>query len=266
MHGEIGIIDKDIGEKGSCFRFNIALSVCDNVSESRKENQEDSIASASPQITSLVPTPSPSKLESSHVVLLIDNEERRRVLKKFMESLGIRVLSLRLPDQLPRALKKIECKRNRSSSSNVSDVIIEAELLSKSSVSQNSSHGSMDGGADYLRSLFRKTSHHLRNTTLGLVLLAVDANIGKLPELGKAVEEFRNGLIQSACRVVWLANNIMSQSNIRGKMFDPNDIVLYKPFHGSRLVERLGGFRSLEVQSQRNRMVDRFRSSGILAI
>lgn len=36
MHGEIEVVDKDIGERGSCFRFNVILSVCEN-----KENQID---------------------------------------------------------------------------------------------------------------------------------------------------------------------------------------------------------------------------------
>lgn len=36
MHGEIEVVDKDIGERGSCFRLNVILSVCEN-----KENQID---------------------------------------------------------------------------------------------------------------------------------------------------------------------------------------------------------------------------------
>ena len=250
MHGEIGIIEKDIGEKGSCFRFNISLTICENVAESTKEYEDentDMMISSTSQ--SSVLTPSPSKVEAgSYVVLLIQNNERRRMSQKFMESLGIRVLAAKWPNQLHRYLKKIQ--RKWRSSSNKFDFGIETEYSSKSSASHNScnfdvpfSSTAMDG-ADYVRSLFRSKTNHLRGMTssLGFVLMVIDANSGTFQELSEAVNEFRNSLQNAWCRVVWLANPVMPHgvsfsSREKGLMLDPDDIIKCKPFHGSRLYE-----------------------------
>ena len=40
MHGEIGIVDKKIGEKGTCFRFNVLLRAV-NMCEDHKNLQHD---------------------------------------------------------------------------------------------------------------------------------------------------------------------------------------------------------------------------------
>lgn len=247
MHGEIAVIDKDVGEKGSCFRFNVILTVCENASESGTRENEIELGSgdsiSSPQLGVLT---SSSKVgEGSYVVLLIRNKKRRRVSEKFMESLGIKVLVVEQWEQLPRSLKKIKRKWN---SSNKSDSSLPNECLTKSSSSLSSCNfGAKDiplsspakDGTDYILSLFRKTNY-LRGT-LGFALLVIDATAGPFSELCHAVNEFRKGLQNACCRVVWLANpmshNIDLNASAEGQMTDPDDIIKYKPFHGSRLYE-----------------------------
>ncbi|PRQ22464.1 putative histidine kinase [Rosa chinensis] len=146
MHGEIGIVDKEIGEKGTCFRFNVLVRAI-NVYEDHiklkqdlelggdpsyddRDQQLGLIAAirtpkANPRLT-IVPslkftplrspdlnvfrsTPSSPKVEESIVVLLNKNEERRRMVHQFMKgSLGIKVLVVEQWGRLAHTLKKIK--------------------------------------------------------------------------------------------------------------------------------------------------------------
>ncbi|KAI3870815.1 hypothetical protein MKX03_006799 [Papaver bracteatum] len=67
MGGEISILEKEISKKGTCFNFNIFLF-------------QD-----------------PCKIEgllSSHVILVIQDDERRKVTKNFMRTLGVSTINL----------------------------------------------------------------------------------------------------------------------------------------------------------------------------
>ncbi|KAM5550129.1 histidine kinase CKI1-like [Rosa sericea] len=167
MHGEIGIVDKEIGEKGTCFRFNVLLrdiNVCEDhiklqqdlelggdPSCDDRDQQLGLIANANPRLT-IIPSPnltpigsprlnvfrstsSSAKVEESIVVLLIKNEERRRIVYQFMKSsLGIKVSVVEQWGQLAHTLTKIKhmkMKGHPSSSSGISDLGLQ-DCLSKS--------------------------------------------------------------------------------------------------------------------------------------
>ncbi|KAJ6675000.1 TWO-COMPONENT HISTIDINE KINASE [Salix viminalis] len=112
MGGEIGIVDIENGEKGTCFKFNVFLDICETPSTDNK-NAEVEIEGGSmpdgehyyPKLTIRTPSPGPMirtpsprlsilgsspKIEGSHVVLLIQNEERLRSSHKYIEGLGIK--------------------------------------------------------------------------------------------------------------------------------------------------------------------------------
>ena len=152
MHGDIEILDKDIGEKGTCFRFNVLLTVCETVTDgSTREGAEygssdrnqtqaptlqtcssgSSICSLSPRLRICRSSPRP---EASRVVVLIADEARRRTTQKFMESLGIKVKVVKQWEHLFHALKKIKEKGLHSSSQSSQG----SEYLSSRSASQNS--------------------------------------------------------------------------------------------------------------------------------
>ncbi|XP_048332298.2 histidine kinase CKI1 [Ziziphus jujuba] len=283
MHGEIGIVDKEIGEKGSCFRFNVLLSVCEATSynDTKEENieividsmdvmhQDDSgitstqthsptlnIQKPSPRLIIHSPSlgigvrhPSSPKVEGSNVVLLIKNHQRRIISQKFMESLGIKVLVVDQWEQLPHTLKRVKHKLWNNtfhhSLSGKLDFSFHNDCLSKSA-SGNSSFGandfpltSIDANNNYIISLFKKT--HLRGAS-GIILLVIDVTAGPFSELYKIVSKFKSKLHGDfcTCKVVWLANPLLHDRigfNSKRDIFDSDDIIKYKPFHGTCLYE-----------------------------
>ncbi|OMO63979.1 hypothetical protein CCACVL1_22133 [Corchorus capsularis] len=247
MGGEIGIIDKEIGEKGTCFRFNVFLTTSEtsfsNNSKGEKEIQGDLLSNGTQQqrLGLTIHTPSPSltirtpspklnflthspKLEGSQVVLLIKNDERRRISHKFMENLGINVLVI--DDQsetLHSALKKIKSKLIPSQHSSR-----RSELSSKSDISSSSSKdlplSAMDGTE-------QKFALKIQKGAPSFILLVIDPNAEPFPELWRAVDEFRKGLQSIYCKVVWLGR----PKSLERERLDPGDEILLQPFHGSRL-------------------------------
>lgn len=260
MGGDIGIVDKGPGESGTCFRFNVFLIVRDKTSSANNikgdTELKDDFASSSTQynehqmglkISAPTPgltirTPSPRltsprltspkltllssspKLEGSQVVLLIANDERRRISQAFMERLGINVLAVNQWERLQSSLKKIKSKLNHSPHGSFG----KSDLSSKSEISSSSSKdvplSAMEGTDHKLPSLKRKGPAFL--------LLVIDATSGPFEELCKVVTEFRRGL-QCYCKVVWLGKP--SSHFDEEEMLDPTDEITTKPFHGSRL-------------------------------
>ncbi|OMO82132.1 hypothetical protein COLO4_23239 [Corchorus olitorius] len=243
MGGEIGIIDKDIGEKGTCFRFNVFLTTSETSFKGEKEIQGDLLSNGTQQqhLGLTIHTPSPSltirtpspklnflthspKLEGSQVVLLIKNDERRRISHKFMENLGINVSVVDDESEtLHSALKKIKSKLISSQHSSR-----RSELSSKSDISSSSSKdlplSAMDGTE-------QKFALKIQKGAPSFILLVIDPNAEPFPELWRAVDEFRKGLQSIYCKVVWLGK----PKSLERERLDPGDEILLQPFHGSRL-------------------------------
>ncbi|KAF8036783.1 hypothetical protein BT93_C2482 [Corymbia citriodora subsp. variegata] len=260
MGGDIQIRDKDMGERGTCFRFNVFLAPWDAVATKPLEEDPEAggygaarhlgltIRATSPGLsfhsssTRQVRSPRP---EGSPVVLLIQNEERRRTCQSYMEKLGIEVLVVSQWQDLPIILKKIQMKVVNvayHSSSGKSDRSWRIERLSTSaSLSKSCSRvkgvslGSLDG-ADHTLPVYKSPSHKDQS---GFVLLIIDASAGPFQEIFMAVAEFRKLLPSTQCKVVWLDKPTMrsiDQRAINGKL-DPDDIIMSKPFHGTRLLQ-----------------------------
>ncbi|XP_042988785.1 LOW QUALITY PROTEIN: histidine kinase CKI1-like [Carya illinoinensis] len=236
MHGDIGIVDKEIGEKGTCFRFNVLLTICEIVSCNNVEAEQLEMG-----LTTHSPSP---KQKASHVVLLIRDNERRRMLHRFMENLGIKVSVVKQWQHLPSTLEMITHKQNHShhNSSVKSYFYSPNEYLSRSATS-NSITVEKDvplrpmDGSDYILSVFRRTTPRCASS---FILVVIDACAGPFQELCRSVTEFRRGLNSTYCRVVWLEKPMMRIINCKGiaeTMMEPNDTIISKPFHGSRLYE-----------------------------
>ncbi|KAK8654388.1 hypothetical protein V6N13_128357 [Hibiscus sabdariffa] len=235
MGGEIRIVDKEIGEKGTCFRFNVFLKTCEISSSGNlkgdKEAQGDAICLPSPSL--FVPTSSARftvrthspKSDGSQVVLFMQNNERRRVLQKCMEGLGISVSVVDQCNYLPSALRKIQSKLNSHHHSSR-----RLEMSGRSDYSSSSSKemplSAMDG-TDYKLPLNR------RRDAQSFILLVIDVNAGPFSELWRIVAEFRRGLQSTCCKVVWLDKP--TERMINPIRLDPGDKVLLQPLHGSRL-------------------------------
>ncbi|KAB1223455.1 Histidine kinase CKI1 [Morella rubra] len=273
MHGDIGFRDKEIGEGGTCFRFTVLLAICENISyeDAKAEdlemadgtNQSLGLTSRNPSPEMIIQTPSPGmcmrttpnptlaihnpspKQKASWVVLLIQDSKRRRMSQRFMENLGIKVSVVEQWEHLPSTLRKIKLKRNHShhnSSLVKSDVSSSSDYLSRSAsnnsipVEKEMSLSTMDG-PDYIKSIFKRTTPRCASS---FVLIVIDASTGPFPVLCRMVAEFRRGLQNICCKVVWLEKPTMRSITVKAieeDLIDSNDILISKPFHGSRLYE-----------------------------
>ncbi|KAK1558503.1 hypothetical protein Q3G72_003079 [Acer saccharum] len=223
MGGEIKIVDKGIGEKGTCFRFNVFLTI-DEANSVDNARADVELVAPSPGLTSLR---SP-KLKGSQVVLLIANEERRRVSRRYMEHLGINVSIVERWESLHSILNKMKGKLSHSPHSSVG----------KSDLgSQNENSGA--SLKDVPLSAMEGTDHRVPSYGPGFVLLVIDATAGPFSELLRVVTEFRTDL-QCRCKVVWLDKPTSRRINFNDsaeevEMVDLDDDIMSKPLHGSRL-------------------------------
>ncbi|KAK6941078.1 Histidine kinase/HSP90-like ATPase, partial [Dillenia turbinata] len=240
MGGKIEIIDKNVGEKGACFRFNVILTMSNTESihnEAREEIQQHNAGShgdSTPNKGTILCSPSLKIEGGSQVVLLIKGHERQRVTKKFFENFGVKVLVARHWDSLSRTLKRIKrkVKPSHQSSSGRSD-------SSGSDCIMSLSHNS-EYGAEHMLPPYRKNSFVSRPN---FVLLIVDANAGPLSELHRAIAEFRGDLQNISCKVVWLdepKTRSADYGSLRRDQISPSDAIITLPFHGSRLHGLMG--------------------------
>ncbi|KAK3194261.1 hypothetical protein Dsin_025571 [Dipteronia sinensis] len=227
MGGEIKIVDKGIGEKGTCFRFNVFLTI-DEANSVDNARSDVELLAPSPGLTSLR---SP-KLEGSQVVLLIANKERRRVSRRYMEHLGINVSIVEHWESLHSILRTMKNKLGHSPHSSVgkSDLSSQNE---NSAESLNDVPLSAPVGTDH------RVPSYGRRGGPGFVLLVIDATAGPFSELFRVVTEFRTDL-QCRCKVVWLDKATSRSINFNdseeeGEMMDLDDDIISKPLHGSRL-------------------------------
>ncbi|KAJ8747800.1 hypothetical protein K2173_006957 [Erythroxylum novogranatense] len=249
MDGDIEIVDKSIGEKGTCFKFNIFLTTSRNLamdnSESCMVNRVNSISDSTPVLTRasapsftiratgplLSVFSSSARCERSHVVLLIQAEERRRTTQMFVESLGIKVSVVEQWECIHEVLRKI---KNKCSSDKL-DVCPGSDTSSTGCKDLHSS--SMDGTDQHLPT----SGNSSGRAAAGFLLLVIDASSGPYEELYNAVDEFKRGISGVSCKVVWLDKPTSRRitSSYQGRI-DPTDDILLQPFHGSRLYRVLG--------------------------
>ncbi|XP_010507784.1 PREDICTED: histidine kinase CKI1-like [Camelina sativa] len=244
MGGEIRITDKAMGEKGTCFQFNVLLTTLESPVSDMKVRQDieaggdhistpnlgltvnTSLGGGSMNIRNLSPrfnnclTSSP-KQECSRVVLLLKNEERRRVTEKHIKNLGIKVTVVEKWEHLSYALERIfgfspQSSMGRAECSLSCPSARELPLIG------------MDG-IDSRSQLPKRRS----NSFNAVVLLVIDTKTGPFLELYNVVKQFRRGLHHGiTCKVVWL-NESSTRVSERG------DISCSGPLHGSRLTEVL---------------------------
>nr|XP_004496043.1 histidine kinase CKI1-like [Cicer arietinum] len=257
MHGDIGIVDKEVGEKGTCFKFNVLLTLCetetvtyglreglDYGSTSWDRNQiltktihtatsaGSSFCSLSPKLQQFCNSPRP---EPSHVVLYIGDEERRRTSQLFIESLGIKVEVVKHRKHLIHVLKKIKQKVHQiSDQTSPESSDLSSRWTSYNSYSTRATRvpfRAMDGTTEYVSSVFKKTNI---GAAPGFVLIIIDSNAEPFSKLCKIVSYFKKDLINPS-KVVWLEKPF--ESNVDFKKLDQDDIVISKPFHGSRMFQ-----------------------------
>ncbi|KAK4492635.1 hypothetical protein RD792_003453 [Penstemon davidsonii] len=238
MGGEIGIVDKEIGEKGTCFKFNVFLSTCEtDISTQAREAElqangdyfisSDSFQHSGPSTRTHSPKP-----EETHVLLFIQSAKRSSILQNFMQRLGIKVNIVNQHDQLSPTLKKIKHKLNLSSHSSSG---------ASSTRSKDVPLSSLEGTDNVSHSLRKPNAQGRLN---GSVLIVIDTRAGPFREISRAVAEFRRDLDNNCCsRVLWLYEPSLSNTNFQGLDEDKlpsSDLIMSKPLHGSHLYQAIG--------------------------
>ncbi|MBA0619082.1 hypothetical protein Godav_028323 [Gossypium davidsonii] len=237
MDGEIGIVDKEPGERGTCFRFTVMLMVCQP--EPMLEPLEDSVNGGEPRCSI-----SRSPAASSHVILYITGEERKRVLKKYMESLNIKVTLVKQGKCIHRLLEKIKCKLDYSYSNSSRRPESSSANLPAKSASSSSTAGTNDtfagikGGSD--SSWGQYTKNNSRNCST-FILVVIESSLGNLSELCCAVANFRACIPDNLCKFVLLDNPVTRPRGGKeeDKLVSHFHERISEPLHGSRLIKVL---------------------------
>ncbi|XP_059285775.1 histidine kinase CKI1-like [Lycium ferocissimum] len=226
MGGEIGIGDKGIGEKGTCFRFNIFLIACDqpqaqdheaiSVNYAREDDLESQLGGGYTSSDSYYSITSHQKPENSNVILFIKEEERCRVLRGFMMNIiGLKVHVINRRGKFSQTLEKLKRKIINFASYN----------SSSSGKSKEIPLRALDGTDidDRGRGLIR------------FILIIVDTSVGLTREISRAMAEFRKDFPKNvSLRVVWLDKPGVDEDKLPS-----TDIVIAKPLHGSDLYRAL---------------------------
>ncbi|KAK4366198.1 hypothetical protein RND71_014078 [Anisodus tanguticus] len=237
MGGEISIIDKEIGEKGSCFQFNIFLIACEpqvqeheaiSVNYSREEDLESQLGGYISSDSYYHSTPSSNnsitshqKPERSNVILFMKEEERSRVLYRFMMNIGLKVHVVKRCEQLLPTLKKVKGKLINFLSKEI--------LLS-----------ALDGTDDDQITYFQIRGRGLnpKSSIIRFILIIIDTRVGSFREIedDSTMAEFRKDSPKHvSLRVVWLDKQGVDEHKLPS-----TDVVMTKPLHGSRLYHVLG--------------------------
>lgn len=236
MGGDIKIMDKERGERGTCFRFNIVLAVSGEIQVFPKNllSEDDTMnKELSPRVQdpSLQLPGSLRNASSSLAILFIGTEERRRVTRTFMERLGIKVCVGKEWSDLPSILSGVQQKLGISleTMSRKSDMSQKTESLAKSALKNPSS------GLDQIQAI----------SSLFL-LPVIDTSFGPIMELIRLMSEFRGGLQNSGaaagCKVVWLGKPSVCYRRVleeEGNLNLSGDVIISRPFHGTHLIKAI---------------------------
>ncbi|XP_050225111.1 histidine kinase CKI1-like isoform X2 [Mercurialis annua] len=232
MKGELKIVEKEPGERGTCFRFNVFLSVSESEYASTEENQPSGFHQ---HFLFISPKP-----EGSHMILFITGDERRRVLKKYIESLNIKVTVIKHETSF---CSELDIIKHRMDVSYLNSGKLESSSVDNLSASTSSNPDPeanikaiiMKEGVDPNLPQYKKTNSE---SSSGIILFVIDSNAASsCPEFVTALASFRKDIIKSACKVLWLDDQVTcpERSQEQDQRILEGDYVIYKPFHGSRL-------------------------------
>ncbi|XP_073128557.1 histidine kinase CKI1-like [Henckelia pumila] len=252
MGGEIEIMDKEVGEKGTCFRFNTFFRIrsTDISANAREVDVEAHGVYISSDFFrhsgSVIRTQSP-KSEVSQVILLLQSAKRSDILKNYMERQGIKVHTVKQYHQLSPTLKKIKRKLRLSqySSSTKSDVNSRSDgHTSRASSTKSLKEVPLSALDGTNKGVHFHSKPCMTGSSVSFILIVIDTSAGPFREISRAIAEFRRDSNNGCCiRIVWLDKPGSESSNFRGlseHALPQSDIVMSKPFHGSRLYQTIG--------------------------
>uniref|UniRef100_A0A251T306 histidine kinase n=1 Tax=Helianthus annuus TaxID=4232 RepID=A0A251T306_HELAN len=217
MGGDIIIVDKEAGERGTCFRFHVVFKVI--LSDLHVISDEEKVNMS---LGTNTPFRSPKRKDynSSTVVLFISSVERCKVSQTFIRARGVKVLVANNVGELSETLKEF-----RQPASKVCFGYLTRPGRSPKAVPLSALDGTN----------VSQTRMNNRATLTGFILLVVDTTRADFRELCKVVAEFRKDSKDACFRVVWLGFRCMQAHGLDQKQLPPSDVIIPMPFHGSRL-------------------------------
>ncbi|RLN43045.1 putative histidine kinase 2 [Panicum miliaceum] len=235
MGGEISIKDKEPGEAGTCVGFNVFTKMGGIHEHHDIEEGSSSIPSMETSESRVRASTfrEACSFDGVHCVLLAHGDEARRILRSWMENLGVQVCLVPQLELLASAVEKL-CRANTSPARTPSDSFecrTDYCFRPRDTVTQilnNSSSNSVERGA------------------FGGVLVVIDAHYAKMEDMCTEMN-FAETKTRIPCKVVCLADANTSSSDLRRfRHATCCDLVLQKPIHGSRLHALLKTLRDLQ--------------------
>ncbi|KAJ8572807.1 hypothetical protein K7X08_009318 [Anisodus acutangulus] len=245
MGGEIKIVDKEDGERGTRFQFNISLTTCVEAEEQEINAQNHGLQSYTSHHLGMQFRSSPPRSEGCHVVLFLTGEKRRKVLSRVIGNMNIKVSEVRKINELVRLLDRI--KRNLDLSSRSLDKYALYLNLTTDDTTEVAS-GTKDTHDHVIPHCKRSNSNRSSN----VILIINDSQAGHLLELSSSMVNFKKDMQNVTCKVVLLQDHVGTQENSH----PPFDYGFPKPLHGKRLHEVLR-----LVSENRNRPIQHDRTN-----
>ena len=252
MGGEINIRDKEHGERGICFRFNVFLKSAETTSGHVLEEDKDSCSqNISNQSHSFCRRESsaigssiramafrkPPKVEGIQSLLLIEGDETKRILQTWMENMEMKVWIVDKWELLYSMLEK--CKYANGGSGKF-DATLHGYSLKKikslnSGAEKDILRSSKDETDQILPLSTKEVSKKRFRDSLVCILVIIDINYGYFSNICTILNNFLNDNQRMQFKVVWLVNANTQSAELRGLKQNLCDLILKKPIHGSRL-------------------------------
>ncbi|KAG8085184.1 hypothetical protein GUJ93_ZPchr0010g8474 [Zizania palustris] len=243
MGGEISIKEKEPGERGTCFGFNVHMKTSEKQLEA-EDIEERPIAMSESDVRASV-FKEPNCFKGWHCVLSVHGDGTRRTLQAWMESIGMKVWMVPEVQFIASTLEKVQSSSafpSRSTSCSRADCdVADGCFSSKEMVSQVLPNALIRNSNIMARNLGE--NHH----PLALIII-VDVSNGRCDDVRGQATNFARIKNRVPCKVVVLADLKTSSEDLRRfeEVSSGCDLVLRKPLHASRLYVLLVALRDLQ--------------------
>nr|XP_019706142.2 probable histidine kinase 2 [Elaeis guineensis] len=255
MGGEISIKEKEPGEKGTCFRFNIFLKSSDTSLDSEENINSPlhprNMSVIDPQLAKKNMTVQSKiramtfkrglQMEGIHSLLLVQGETKE-IMQRWMESLGVKVWAIDHYKLLYPSLEKI--KNSLCAFAKPDSVSRGISFARTTSFNYNKEHEECSSSRYVAnRNLPLTTKELLKKPSFSgpstCILIIIDLSSGNMSEIYSMLKNFNSSIHNIQCKIVWLASSNTPAADLSSSNQEKCDLILQKPLHGSRLYDLL---------------------------
>ncbi|KAJ4776107.1 histidine kinase 1 [Rhynchospora pubera] len=246
MGGEIRIKDKEPGEKGTCFKFNILLKSEEGSFQETSKHKEANQYTVRQTLVSNY-----SQTVKVRSLLIVEGCETMRILQTWIESLGIKVWTANQAEHISLILEKM--KNNIKALSKSDSVLLHKTSTQKSNSSENEGVHTKQKNSESLPrdGLFSELP-------LKMLVIVDISNRDPMEILSTLIKFFKENT-NLYCKVVCIADSKVTEKDLNEFIPLPCDLFLRKPIHGSRLHKLFQLIQELDVNEEL--CVDRIATS-----